>query len=173
MRIPARYFWFLAPAAAFVALLAFATLGASGTPSPGEPAPEFEAPLLDGSGTLSMGDLQGKPVVLNFWASWCKPCEDEAPAFKKAHDEFGDRVTIVGVGIRDARSDAEEFIARHGLDYTQVRDEDLRVYRDFGLTGQPETFFLDAHGVVVEHVPGPVFEDDLFALLDLLVSRDG
>jgi cytochrome c biogenesis protein CcmG, thiol:disulfide interchange protein DsbE len=172
-RASTRFVWFLAPPLAFVGLLAVATLGASGAPGPGDPAPAFEASLLDGPGTLSLEDLKGKPAVLNFWASWCKPCEDEAPALKRAHEEYGDRVSIVGIGIRDARSDAQEFIARHGLDYAQVRDEDLRVYRDFGLTGQPETFFLDAEGVVVEHIPGPVFEDDLFALLDVLVSRDG
>ena len=117
--------------------------------------------------------LSGKPAVINFWASWCAPCEDEAPLFKEAHERFGDRVEFVGVDIRDSRTDALEFIEKYDLAYTHVRDEGLQIYDDYGLTGQPETFFVDHNGIVVEHVNGPVFEDTLYELLDILVARDG
>lgn len=167
-----RLAWLLVPAVAFVGLLAFATLRAGGVPVPGDPAPAFDAPLLEGDGTLALADLRGKPVVINFWASWCIPCKDEAPLFRRAHDEYGDRVSIIGINIRDARSDARGFVDRYGLDYQHVRDEDLEIYDRYGLTGQPETFFVDSEGVIVEHVPGPLTEDQLFGLLDVLVSRD-
>lgn len=166
-----RLAWFLVPAIAFVALLAFATLRSGGVPAPGDPAPDFEAPLLQGDGTLALADLRGRPVVINFWASWCIPCRDEAPLFRRALEEYGDRVSIVGIDIRDARSDAISFVDRYGLDYLHVRDEDLDIYDEYGLTGQPETFFVDSQGVIVEHVPGPLTEDQLFGLLDVLVSR--
>ena len=160
------------PAAAFVGVLAAAVTSASGTVEPGDEAPAFAAPLLDESGVLELESLRGTPVVLNFWASWCGPCIEEAPMLSRAWREYGDRVEFVGVDIRDARSDALAFVAQTGLGYVHIRDEDLEIYDDYGLTGQPETFFIDDEGVVVEHVNGPLFEDTLFRLLDILVSRD-
>lgn len=164
---------FLIPALAFVGLVTAAVLNKSEPPKPGDPAPTFTAPLLDGSGDLSLADLRGKPVLINFWASWCGPCKDEAPMLVKAHEEFGDRVWFLGVDVKDARSDALAFVEEYGIDFPSVRDESGRIYSDFGLTGQPETFFLDAEGTVVEHVAGPLFEDDLFVLLQGLVANDG
>jgi len=169
----ARLAWVLVPVAAFVAVLAVATFSRPDTPRRGDRAPNFEAPLLDDSGSLEFSELRGKPVVINFWASWCAPCEDEAPLLQRAHEEYGDRITFVGIDIRDARSDALEFVDEYGLDYIHVRDERQDIYDDYGLTGQPETFFIDQDGVIVEHVPGPLLEADLFALLDVLVRRDG
>lgn len=160
------------PAVAFVGVLAAATLGRITTPGVGDAAPDFEAPYLEGEGSLALSSLRGKPVVLNFWASWCEPCKDEAPMLRRAHELYGDDVTVVGIDIRDAISDARAFVDRYDLDYLHVRDERLEIYSDYGLTGQPETFFIDDQGVIVEHVPGPLFEDDLMRLLDILVARD-
>ena len=170
--------WMILPAVAFVALLGLAVRNQAATPEPGDMAPDFSRPILSGpvgdrSASLSLADLKGRPVVLNFWASWCEPCKDEAPLLRKAYEEYGDRVSFVGVDIRDARSDALRFVADEDLDYVHVRDEDLEMYDDFGLTGQPETFFLDQEGVIIEHVNGPLFEDTLYELLDLLVARSG
>jgi cytochrome c biogenesis protein CcmG/thiol:disulfide interchange protein DsbE len=170
-RIPRGYL-LLIPAVGFLVVLGSATYKRTDVPVPGKKVPDFSAPLLVGEGSLGLSDLEGKPAVINFWASWCGPCEDEAPLFRRAHDEYGDRIAFVGIDIRDARSDALEFIAEHGLDYPSVRDEGMSIYADYGLTGQPETFFVDAEGVLVEHVPGPVDEDTLFQLLDVLVRRD-
>jgi cytochrome c biogenesis protein CcmG/thiol:disulfide interchange protein DsbE len=153
--------------------LAVAVLKAGSLPQVGDAAPDFEAPLLEGEGTLALADLEGKPVVLNFWASWCVPCKDEAPMLSRAAEIYGDRVEFVGVDVRDARSDALAFVEAEGLDYVHVRDEDETIYRDFGLTGQPETFFIDAEGVIVEHVNGPLPEDALDQLIETLVARSG
>jgi cytochrome c biogenesis protein CcmG/thiol:disulfide interchange protein DsbE len=122
---------------------------------------------------VSLAELEGRPVVLNFWASWCAPCRDEAPALQRAHEAYGDRVAIVGVDVRDSRSDALAFARRHSLDYSLVRDESGGIASAYGLTGQPESFFIDSDGIVVEHVAGPLFEDDLATLLDVLLSREG
>ena len=167
-----RGLFILVPAVAFLIVLGMGTYARVDVPTAGKQVPDFTAPLLGGEGDLALSDLAGKPVVLNFWASWCGPCKDEAPLFKRAHAEYGDRIAFLGVDIRDALSDALEFVEAYGLTYPSVRDEGMRIYADYGLTGQPETFFIDAEGVLVEHVAGPVDEDGLFQMLDVLVRRD-
>lgn len=166
-----RATWILLPALAFIALLAFATSRTAGAPEPGDRAPRFTAPLLEGGDSVALQDLRGRPVFLNFWASWCIPCRDEAEIIRRAHESYGSEVHFVGIDIRDARSDALAFADRYGLDYTLVRDEDLDIYRDYGLTGQPESFFIDGDGVVVQHVNGPLTEETLLQYLDVLVRR--
>ena len=91
----------------------------------------------------------------------------------EAAARYGDEVAFVGVDIRDARTSAIEFAERYELDYAHVRDEDLAIYDDFGLTGQPETFFLDEDGVILEHIPGPLARETLFQLLESLTARAG
>ena len=169
-----RLAWLLSPAVVFVALLAFGLVRAGGTVEAGARAPDFSAAQLDGSGSITLSSLRGRPVVLNFWASWCVPCRDEAPLLRQAERLYGDQVQFVGVDIRDARPDALRFVERYNIEYPSVRDESLDVYDSYGLTGQPETFFIDDEGIVVEHVNGPLLDrDQLFRLLDVLVSRDG
>ena len=107
----------LLPAAAFVGLLAYGLSRTGGPPAPGDDAPAFEAELLEGTGDLSLADLSGKPVVLNFWASWCAPCRDEAPWFKAAYERFGDEVQFVGVDINDGRTEAIAFTDEYGIEY--------------------------------------------------------
>jgi cytochrome c biogenesis protein CcmG/thiol:disulfide interchange protein DsbE len=169
----ARLALIVLPALALVGVLTIAVLKSGSLPEPGDTAPDFEAPLLEGDGTLALSDLEGKPVVLNFWASWCVPCKDEAPMLSRAAQTFGDQVAFVGVDVRDAKSDAIAFVEAEGLDYPHVRDEDETIYRDYGLTGQPETFFIDADGVIVEHVNGPLPQDALDQLVETLVARSG
>jgi cytochrome c biogenesis protein CcmG/thiol:disulfide interchange protein DsbE len=82
-------------------------------------------------------------------------------------------VSFVGVNIKDARDDAVAFDDEHELEYPDIRDERGQIFRDYGLTGQPETFFIDADGMIVEHVNGPVFADSLDLLLQELVAADG
>jgi cytochrome c biogenesis protein CcmG, thiol:disulfide interchange protein DsbE len=163
----------LAPAVAFFGLLVFAVLQEGEAPAPGSPAPEFSGPLLDGEGSLALSDLGGKPVFLNFWWSGCEPCKEEAPLIDRAQSIYGDEVAFVGINVRDARSDAITFARENGLDFPHVRDETFEIYDDYALTGQPESFFIDGEGLVVEHVAGPVSEEELNHLLDILVSRSG
>jgi cytochrome c biogenesis protein CcmG, thiol:disulfide interchange protein DsbE len=168
---PARLALILVPAVLFVGVLAVGLRHSDEGAAPGDRAPEFAAAALDGSRDVSLNDLLGRPILLNFWASWCGPCVDEAPMLRRAHERFGDQVEFVGIDVRDSRSDALEFVARHRLDYLHLRDEDLTIYDRYGLTGQPESFLIGADGNIVEHVAGPFLtDDDLFALLDRVAT---
>lgn len=163
----------LVPCVVFVGLLAYALVAQGGTPQIGDEAPDFSAPFLNEEGSLTLSELEGKPVFLNFWWSGCEPCKDEAPALKRAEEIYGDKIAFVGINIRDGREDAIAFAAEYDLDYQHVRDESLAIYGDYGLTGQPESFFIDRDGEIVEHVAGAVEEESLLRLLDVLVTRGG
>ncbi len=165
----------LLPAVGLVGMLGWATFQKGGTLQAGDEAPAFAAePLGDEGGLLSLAELKGKPVVLNFWASWCVPCESEAPILNEAHRLYGNEVAFVGVNIKDSRSDALEFERNFDVPYESVRDEQGQIYSDYGLTGQPETYLIDADGVVVEHIPGAIGDEAAFLqMVDGLVERNG
>jgi cytochrome c biogenesis protein CcmG, thiol:disulfide interchange protein DsbE len=163
----------LIPALAFIGLLAWATARSGGPPDVGQPVPEIEGPLLGESGELALSDLEGKPVFVNFWWSGCAPCKDEAPLIRDAHERYGDEVAFLGVNVRDGESDALAFADEFGMEWPSIRDEGLDIYRRWGLTGQPESFFIDEDGVLVQHVAGPLFESDLTQLLGGLAARNG
>jgi cytochrome c biogenesis protein CcmG/thiol:disulfide interchange protein DsbE len=162
----------LLPAVVFVALLGAATLQKVDNLGPGSQAPDFTAQRLGGAGSISLSSLRGKPVLLNFWASWCGPCKDEAPLLRQAHAIYGSKVQFLGVDERDALTAAIAFERDNGIKYPSVRDEGFHIYDDYGLTGQPESFFIDQDGVIVQHVAGPLSRQKLFDLLDVLVRRD-
>jgi cytochrome c biogenesis protein CcmG, thiol:disulfide interchange protein DsbE len=162
----------LLPAILFIGLLGAATLRKVENLGPGSQAPEFTAPLLGGTGSVALSDLRGKPVLMNFWASWCVPCKDEAPLLRQAFAAYGSKVHFLGVDERDALTSALAFERDNGIKYPSVRDEGFRIYNDYGLTGQPESFFIDQNGVIVQHVPGPLSKRELFDLLDVLVRRN-
>lgn len=106
-------------------------------------APAFDLPLLDGSGTLSSKDLEGTPVVLNLWASWCGPCRDEAPVFERISNKYEGRVVVVGVNVQDVEPAARDFVEEFGITYPVVVDEQRKLARALDYFGLPETFFID------------------------------
>ncbi len=126
-------------------------------------APDFELPLLDGNGTLRLSSLEGKAVVINFWASWCEPCKEEAPRLEAAWQQWRDRgVVVIGVDAQDFRSDARRFVKRYGVTYPIVHDGRGATLGRFGVTGFPETWFVGKDGTLVgERVQGPVSEEQL------------
>jgi cytochrome c biogenesis protein CcmG, thiol:disulfide interchange protein DsbE len=159
------------PALAVIALLVWATYTRGNAPQPGDAAPTFAAERLDGSGSVSLEDFEGKPLVINFWASWCLPCEDEAPLFSSMARRYDGEVSFLGVNIKDAKSDAQEFEGRFDVSYPSVRDEGRTIEDSYGLTGQPETFLITADGIIHEHIPGAVTDAAyLQVLLDELAE---
>jgi cytochrome c biogenesis protein CcmG/thiol:disulfide interchange protein DsbE len=124
------------------------------------PAPVFHLPRLDAGGKLSLASLRGKAVVLNFWQSSCDPCKAEAPALEKTWQQYRkDGLVIVGVDVYDFSSDARKFARKYGLTYPLVHDVRGGTIDSYGLTGYPETFFVDRTGKLVPvHITGPVDE---------------
>jgi cytochrome c biogenesis protein CcmG, thiol:disulfide interchange protein DsbE len=137
------------------------------------PAPDFALPRLNGDGAVRLTSLRGHPVVLNFWASWCVPCKQEAGLLESAAKRYRDQgVVVVGVDAQDFRSDARRFAARYGLTYPIVRDGSGSTVRRYGGSGFPETWFVDRRGNVVgEHVKGALTRDQLTADIEIALGE--
>lgn len=113
-------------------------------------APDFSLGLFDGSTFTLSGALQtGKPVVLNFWASWCGPCADEAPVLQNAARRYGDSITFVGVDVEDLDSDAQGFMQKYGISYLNGSGNAGPISVQYGMRGVPETYFIAPDGRLV------------------------
>ncbi len=121
-------------------------------------APAFALEQLNRAGLLDLASLRGKAVVLNFWASWCIPCKDEAPVLQQAYEDYRGRgLVVVGVDAQDFRSDARSFMQRFGVTYPVVYDGKGSTLGRYGVNGFPETFFVDRNGKLVgERITGGV-----------------
>jgi cytochrome c biogenesis protein CcmG/thiol:disulfide interchange protein DsbE len=107
-------------------------------------------------GRVDLSELRGRPVVINFWASWCIPCRDEAPILNASARAHAGDVVFLGIDVQDLRRDALAFSREFDTPYVSVRDRGNSTYEDYGLTGVPETYYLDAGGRIVAHAPGPI-----------------
>ena len=121
-------------------------------------APAFTLDRLDREGQLSVADLKGKAVVVNFWASWCIPCRDEAPVLQKTYERYRDQgLVVLGIDVNDFHQDARRFMKRYGLSYPVVYDGKGSTVGPWGVRGFPETFFVDRTGKLVgERIEGAV-----------------
>jgi cytochrome c biogenesis protein CcmG, thiol:disulfide interchange protein DsbE len=126
-------------------------------------APNFVLSRLDKQGRLELASLRGKAVVLNFWASWCYPCNKEAPALEEAWQRHDGDVVVLGIDVNDFAGDARKFMRQHGVTYPIVHDNKNVTEPKYGVAALPETFFVDRRGRVVGHVAGQVSESDLRA----------
>jgi len=148
---------------AVVGLLVFGLVskGSSGVDL-GEAAPASPLPRLEGGGNGSLVDYRGRWVLVNFWASWCVPCREEAPALQRFQQRHGGQeFTVLGIDSRDLTDDGRAFVERYGLSYPQLRDGDGDAAHEYGTTGVPENFLVDPHGKVQLLVRGPVSEEYL------------
>lgn len=147
----------------------------------------FDLELLDGSGRLTANDLRGKPVVVNFFASWCLPCREEAPLLQATYERFRDQgVVFLGVNIRDTPSAARDFVDRFDITYPVVRDPEQNLATQLEVLGLPVTYFVDRSGYLMgsgsgeqigatngTQVLGAISEEDLVAGIEGLLEAEG
>lgn len=134
----------------------------------GDPAPDITLQFFDGT-TGRLADFQGKPVVLNFWASWCPACIAEMPDFEAVHQRFGEEVVFLGIDLQEVdRQTAERFIRQTGVTYAIADDPTGEIYAQFGGFAMPTTVFIDADGNVVGRQDGAVFEAQLGEMVTTL-----
>jgi cytochrome c biogenesis protein CcmG/thiol:disulfide interchange protein DsbE len=137
-------------------------------PVAARPAPAFAIPLLDGK-PFDLAASKGKPVLVNFWASWCIPCEDEAVALEQGSRQYRDRVTFIGVNVQDTEANAREFVRRFGVTYPNGQDVSGAIAVDYGMSGVPESYFVDRNGQLVRKWQGPLDANRLRSFLDELL----
>ena len=132
-------------------------------------APDFTAYDADGN-AVQLSDYFGKPLVLNFWASWCGPCKSEMPAFQQAYEqEDGVQFLLVNMtGGRETQADAEALLAQEGYTFPVLFDLDLDAAMTYGVTALPTTYFLDAEGNLVAWAQGAINEETLQQGLDMI-----
>ena len=132
-------------------------------------APDRPLPVLGGGGQRSLASFRGKPVVLNFWASWCSPCRLEAPLLERAQKRLAAHGgTVLGVTYRDASPDSQDFVKRLKVTYPSIRDVDGQLAKAYGTRQLPETFVIDSRGRVAAIQRGPVnrqFLDEALAIV--------
>jgi cytochrome c biogenesis protein CcmG/thiol:disulfide interchange protein DsbE len=171
------------PVLVLLALLVWASVKSGGNPGGfgvntkfGEvriqqrPASDFSLELLDGR-TIKLSELRGKVVMLDFWASWCPPCRQEAPDLAAVYREYaGQPVEFIGIDIWDRPEDAVEHVKRYGVPYPNGVDRKGAITIDYGVRGIPEKFFVDRDGVLVKKFVGPMPRDTLKAILDDLLA---
>ena len=137
----------------------------------GDLAPDFTAPTQDGS-TVTLSDLRGQPVVLNFWATWCPPCRAEMPDLVAAYEAHKDNgLVIVGVNEQDDEDKALAFMEQYGIEFPVLLDSRGDLASLYTARGLPTTFFIDRDGNVAEAWSGMLTADLLDERLQLILEN--
>jgi len=116
-------------------------------------AKNFTLETLNGNKEISLENFKGKPVVVNFWATWCGPCKQEMPFFEETWREYKDKdIVFIGIDVMDDRENAQEFVDKLGISYTNLYDPSGKISNSYGVVALPATFFIDKNGdISVKH----------------------
>jgi cytochrome c biogenesis protein CcmG/thiol:disulfide interchange protein DsbE len=131
------------------------------SPLVGKPAPAFALAEVGRAETIDVARFRGKPLVINFWATWCGPCWEEHPVLNEAAVANDGRVQFLGVVFQDSEERITQFLRQRGHAYPTVVDQGGKTSIAYGVGGIPETFFLDANGVIVAKHDGPLSQEQL------------
>jgi cytochrome c biogenesis protein CcmG/thiol:disulfide interchange protein DsbE len=137
------------------------------------PAPPFNLTTFEGE-TISLAELEGQVVVLNFWASWCVECYDEAPLLEEAYQTYKDQgVIFVGIAYLDTLNESLGYMEEYGITYPSGLDVGTKISRDYFITGVPETFIINADGTIHHVQIGPIERGPLFTYIDQALAQQG
>jgi cytochrome c biogenesis protein CcmG/thiol:disulfide interchange protein DsbE len=163
----------------FVVILALSLLRANQTQPTSGPAPDFQLTLFEGypgnagRDPVNLSDLKGKVVVLNFWASWCVPCAQEAADLQATYQKYKDKdVVFLGVDWTDIEGDALNYLKRFGITYANGPDLQTRIGPRYHITGVPETYVIDRNGNVQFTKISPVTTAELSGVIDRLLAQE-
>ena len=150
-------------------LLAVLVLASCGAPPASRQAPDFSLKTLDGK-IATLAELRGKPVLLNFWATWCESCKEEMPALEALHKKLGGKAALLGASMdSDFSKDVPPFARKYGLTFPLIGADD-KTMRAYAVRSLPATFLIDAEGRIVRRWLGPLdaraVENDILAQLD-------
>ena len=115
----------------------------------GKKAPNFTIKRLDNDTKVSLADFAGRPIVINFWATWCGPCKMEHPVLDWAAKQYADRAVFLGIVFEDTEENTKRFLVENGWSFVQLFDPKSTVAVDYGVSGVPETYFIDKQGIIV------------------------
>lgn len=138
----------------------------------GEAAPDFELTRLEGE-TVRLSDFYGRPIVLNFWTTWCTECRTEMPDLERIHRNYSGDVVVLGVNMRESSRVARSFVEEHDISYPILLDQEKRVAKTYRVTGVPETWIVSADGVALARFIGPVTSDQIEHSLKTLAAFPG
>jgi len=131
-------------------------------------APDFAMTTFNGE-NFRLSDLRGQIVIVNFWASWCLPCREEAPILQSVWERYRERgVTVVGIAYLDSETEALAFLAEFNVTYPNGQDLRTEISNVYRIQGVPETFVIDRDGNIVEFIIAPVREGQLEAIIERL-----
>ena len=147
------------------AVVGLELIGGSSGEQAGRRAPQLPTSVLVPP-AVTPSSLRGEPAAINFWASWCDPCREEAPALQRLARSLAGRAQIVGVNWNDSGSGARSWIEKYGWTFPNSRDGEGTVGHDYGLRGLPTTFIVDPHGRIAEVLLGPQSESSLREALE-------
>lgn len=129
----------------------------------GEAGYNFELEDFDGN-MVKLSDLKGQVVILNFFATWCGPCVDEAPDLEAFDQEYGKQFKLLIIDRGETKDRVKKFVDEHKTTSTYLFDFNQRVSKEYNVVAQPETFVIDKEGIIREHHIGPITKDDLYDL---------
>lgn len=141
------------------------------SPLVGKPAPPFALRPVGGGPAVTLEALRGRPVVVNFWATWCMPCLQEHPDLQAAARHFGERAVFLGVVYEDDEKNVAQFLARYPSAFPALTDPETRTAIAYGVQGVPETYFIDPQGVIVAKYAAPLNFETITALVEQAGGR--
>jgi len=144
--------------------------GRSASPDIGYLAPDFTL-LTSGGDELSLSDLRGTPVLVNFWATWCPPCRAEIPALEQTYRQFGGDVLVLGIDVQENPDRVATFIQQNDMTYPVVIDESAEIAKIYQVRAFPTSYLIDERGVVLQVYNGPVNQPLLVNTFNDLMGR--